>query len=356
MTEEELEEIIEKARIDRATKLDLSGKQLTSLPESIGNLSDLSTLLLYHNNLTSLPDSIGNLFNLTYLNLWGNKLVYLPESINRLSNLNQLNLRDNYIAALPEDVGRLDNLCDLNLNNNKLATVPESIGNMLNLSELDLGTNLIKILPENIGCLTNLHNLWLRSNQLTSLPLSIGYLSKLKNLCLNDNQIKELPSGFENLSSLVYLGIVNNPIINLHLLQNMPELCVVEFLGYNLPRRYWSKFSEWEPKWLLNEENAEIRRVLIQQIGYERICDELEAVEIDSWREYRLLRIDGVKTMYRGDDYYTDVIETLVFLKMTCPSTGHIHILRVPPEMTSAEAAITWVNHGIHPDEFTVQT
>jgi hypothetical protein len=24
--------------------------------------------------------------------------------------------------------------------------------------------------------------------------------------------------------------------------------------------------------------------------------------------------------------------------------------------MTSAEAAITWVNHGIHPDEFTVQT
>jgi hypothetical protein len=38
------------------------------------------------------------------------------------------------------------------------------------------------------------------------------------------------------------------------------------------------------------------------------------------------------------------------------PSTGHIHILRVPPEMTSAEAAITWVNHGIHPDEFSVQT
>jgi hypothetical protein len=24
--------------------------------------------------------------------------------------------------------------------------------------------------------------------------------------------------------------------------------------------------------------------------------------------------------------------------------------------MTSAEAAITWVNHGIHPDKFAVQT
>jgi leucine-rich repeat protein SHOC2 len=48
--------------------------------------------------------------------------------------------------------------------------------------------------------------------------------------------------------------------------------------------------------------------------------------------------------------------EPMVLLKMTCLSTGHIHILRVPPEMNSAEAAITWVNHGIHPDEFSVQT
>jgi hypothetical protein len=45
----------------------------------------------------------------------------------------------------------------------------------------------------------------------------------------------------------------------------------------------------------------------------------------------------------------------MLLLKITCPSTQHIHILRVPPEM-SAEAAITWVNHGIHPDEFAVQT
>jgi hypothetical protein len=46
----------------------------------------------------------------------------------------------------------------------------------------------------------------------------------------------------------------------------------------------------------------------------------------------------------------------MVLLKMTCPLTQHIHILRVPPEMESAETAITWINHGIHPDEFAVQT
>jgi leucine-rich repeat protein SHOC2 len=103
--------------------------------------------------------------------------------------------------------------------------------------------------------------------------------------------------------------------------------------------------SEWNPVWLLDEENAEIRRVLIQQIGYDRICQELGAIDLDNWREYTLLKIDA------------DIDEeAMVLLKMNCPSTGHIHILRVPPEMTSAEAAITWVNHGIHPDDFAMQT
>jgi hypothetical protein len=68
------------------------------------------------------------------------------------------------------------------------------------------------------------------------------------------------------------------------------------------------------------------------------------------------LKIDAVETIYEEDDDEPIDREPMVLLKMTCPSTGHIHILRVPPEMTSAEAAITWVNHGIHPDEFAVQT
>jgi leucine-rich repeat protein SHOC2 len=126
---------------------------------------------------------------------------------------------------------------------------------------------------------------------------------------------------------------------------NIDPKIKVKMFGVDLPRRYWTKFSKWKAVWLLDEENVEVRRLLIQQIGYDRICQELDAIDLDTWREYTLLKIDA------------DIDEEpMVLLKMTCPSTGHIHILRVPPEMTSAEAAITWVNHGIHPDEFTVQT
>jgi len=71
----------------------------------------------------------------------------------------------------------------------------------------------------------------------------------------------------------------------------------------------------------------------------------LQVEELDSWQEYTLLKI--------GND--VDV-EPIHLLKMTCPSTGFIHVLRVPPDLTSAREAIAWVNGGIDPGEFSVQT
>lgn len=41
---------------------------------------------------------------------------------------------------------------------------------------------------------------------------------------------------------------------------------------------------------------------------------------------------------------------------MTCPSTGFIHVLRVPPDIHSAREAIRWVNWETDPEEFSIQT
>ena len=49
-------------------------------------------------------------------------------------------------------------------------------------------------------------------------------------------------------------------------------------------------------------------------------------------------------------------IEPIYLLKMACPSTGFIHALRVPPNINSAREAISWVNWGVDPEEFGVQT
>ncbi|MFB2973717.1 DUF6745 domain-containing protein [Aerosakkonema sp. BLCC-F183] len=116
--------------------------------------------------------------------------------------------------------------------------------------------------------------------------------------------------------------------------------------GVTLPKKYGNiPPNYWPASWLLKEENAELRRVLIQAIGYEKIASELGATELDSFREYRLLKIN------------TDVdIEPIYMLKMICPSTGHIHVLRVPPDLKSAREAIRWVNWGVDTEEFGVQT
>jgi hypothetical protein len=125
--------------------------------------------------------------------------------------------------------------------------------------------------------------------------------------------------------------------------------------GVLLPENYGTiPTSEWKSQWLLSERNAELRRILVQGIGYNRICEELGAVELDSWQEYTLLKI---KNYIEVDEWASqDAMEPMHLLKMTCPSTGHIHFLRVPPNITSARVAITWVNWGIDPEEFAVQT
>ena len=219
-------------------ELNLENNNLITLPESIGNLSSLKELNLENNNLRILPESIGNLSSLEKLNLDGNILLTLPESIGNLSSLEKLTLYHNHITSLPESIGNLSSLKELRLHynqlstlpesvtkltlleililfENKLSTLPESIGDLESLKELDLNTNQLLILPESITKLTSLEKLDLGSNSLTTLPESIGNLRSLKKLNLYKNKITTLPESIGNLRSLERLKLVNNKLLTL---------------------------------------------------------------------------------------------------------------------------------------------
>ena len=116
------------------------------------------------------------------------------------------------------------------------------------------------------------------------------------------------------------------------------------FNGVRLPEKYHIPSDKWQTDWLLTEPNAEVRRALIEGLGYDRICQQLDAQVIDYWMGYELLKIENID------------FEDILLLKMICPSTKHIHALRVPPHMRSAREAIRWVNWDIDPEKFTIQT
>jgi hypothetical protein len=115
--------------------------------------------------------------------------------------------------------------------------------------------------------------------------------------------------------------------------------------GTILEGKYSVHPSQWQSRWLLEEENAEMRRVLIQGIGYSRLCQELDAKELDTWREYSLLEIEQ-----KID------VEPIHLLKMTCPSTDAIYTVRVPPDLRSARVAAGWINWDNDPEEFAVES
>ncbi|MEH2149406.1 leucine-rich repeat domain-containing protein [Nostoc sp.] len=215
MTNEEVLQIIAQAAKEKATELDLSDNQLSSLPPEICQLSNLTTLSLFNNQLSSLPLEICQLSNLTELDLSDNQLSSLPLEICQLSNLTELYLNKNQLSSLPPEICQLSNLTELYLYNNQLGSLPPEICQLSNLTRLNLSENQLSSLPLEICQLSNLTTLYLNKNQLTSVPLEICQLSYLTRLNLSENQLTSVPLEISQLSNLTTLSLFNNQLSSL---------------------------------------------------------------------------------------------------------------------------------------------
>jgi Leucine-rich repeat (LRR) protein len=224
--------------LNHLRRLDLFNNQLTSLPESIGNLRELRKLELRFNQLTVLPPEIGNLRSLKELDLQNNQLTSLPAEIGNLRELRKLDLFRNRLTSLPAEIGNLRELRKLDLFRNRLTSLPPEIGNIRELRELELRFNQLTVLPAGIGQLTSLKWLNLQNNQLTSLPVVIGQLTSLVSLELNSNELTELPTSIGELSSLQILGLGNNDIIH------WPTTILQPLLDKRSPTRIFGQGSQ----------------------------------------------------------------------------------------------------------------
>ena len=199
-------------QLSNLSSLDISYNQLSALPEGIGQLSNLSSLSIHNNQLTALPDWIGQLSNLSSLDISYNQLSALPDWIGQLSNLSSLDISYNQLSALPDWIGQLSNLSSLNIAGNQLSALPDWIGQLSNLSSLNIAGNQLSALPDWIGQLSNLSSLSIHSNQLSALPDWIGQLSNLSSLDTSFNKLSALPDWIGQLSNLSSLDISYNQL------------------------------------------------------------------------------------------------------------------------------------------------
>jgi len=174
-------------------------ESITTLSESLGNLTKLTELDMYLGSATSLPESIGNLVNLKVLNMNCTEITSLPESVGNLINLEKLYVFSTQLESLPNSIGNLVNLKELDMYNTKITSLPDSIGNLANLESLELHYTELAELPSSIGNLTKLESLNLNNTKISELPDSIGNLTNLKTLAISDTNITKLPDSIWNL-------------------------------------------------------------------------------------------------------------------------------------------------------------
>jgi Leucine-rich repeat (LRR) protein len=276
--------LLEKAILGYNPKMDLQAafevlallpqlKQLTystesSIPESIGKLIHLETLTI--NGLTkpcTLPDSFGQLTKLSYLLLMSDADIILPESFADLTALEDLYIR----AAgyqLPSRFYQLTRLKQLDFTNCRFEQVPPEmaamkevstvifgspeardfaqimpvLAQMPNLKVLEMSVNPVPAaigvcknieelilwtgfgnetplhLPDELFELKQLRKLMLNMNHFDSIPAAIGQMKGLKSLIFMESSFENLPDSIGELSNLEFLNISENPT-----LKSLPE-------------------------------------------------------------------------------------------------------------------------------------
>ncbi|KAJ1980135.1 hypothetical protein H4R34_002567 [Dimargaris verticillata] len=259
---------LEFSQLTHLTHLNLAGNQLTSLPAGlyhlplhelklghnqlgevpVGDLSTWATTLvtldLADNSLTVLPETLGQLAQLTTVSLARNRIAYLPQAWwQHWVNLERLDVSDNCLRCLfsmPSQYATeplqplsitLPRLTELDAHGNGMvslygrvvarsaASTPPVLMDLTplalalpSLRELNLAYNgLDQLGPLLRGC-RQLLTLDIRNNHLSQLPSGIVQLDQLSRLDISNNDFRQLPPRLGHLESLRVLHYVGNPL------------------------------------------------------------------------------------------------------------------------------------------------
>ncbi|RHN65660.1 putative P-loop containing nucleoside triphosphate hydrolase, leucine-rich repeat domain, L [Medicago truncatula] len=187
---------------------------------------------LSRKNITKLPNSIGNLIYLRYLNVSRTSIQRLPSETCKLCNLQTLLLSFSYILTeLPKDLGKLVNLRHLDIRGTRLKEIPVQISKLENLQTLS-------------GFLVNVHDVGLEIADMVKYSHGSLFIYELQNVIdpsdvflanlVMKNQNKELVLKWHN-DTPSNLQIQSVVFEQLHPSPNLKKLTIIGYGGNNFP-------------------------------------------------------------------------------------------------------------------------
>ncbi|KAJ0065563.1 hypothetical protein NL108_013459, partial [Boleophthalmus pectinirostris] len=246
------------------SRLDLSNNDISTLPPSLGLLSNLTVLLLEGNPLRgirrelltkgtmellkylrgrikeepqdasekpsgmSLPShSAVDMHNISALKLlrYSNKQAEsVPDELFEAAAghcITSVNFSKNQLSSAPSRLLDLaSSLCEVDLGFNRLSCCGPELCGLLKLQHLDLRNNLLCDLPPELQNLTKLHSIILNFNRYMSFPAVLYELTNLETVLLGNNQVSSVDAS--RLQALVHLSTLD--LSNNDLLHVPPEL------------------------------------------------------------------------------------------------------------------------------------
>ena len=175
-----------------------------------GELAGIQRLQL-RCGLTEFPREIFELADsLEILDLSGNQLSSLPDDLPRLHKLRVIFCSDNPFTELPEVLGQCQQLSMVGFKANRISHVsPKALPPLLRW--LILTDNAIATLPAEIGRCSQMQKLMLAGNQLKTLPPELANCTRLELLRISANQLAELPQWLLQMPRLTWLAFAGNP-------------------------------------------------------------------------------------------------------------------------------------------------
>lgn len=190
--------------------LGIYGTAIDDVPQQIGRLRHLKSLVLSNCSLVSLSDGIGLLSSVNSISLPYNKLTSLPNIMIKLRSLQHLILRNNPELRSVQLLNDLPSLETLDTRHCRIEEIPRRLPKLITLYMGDNALTKLTHIATLGSAINNNKSFHFNMNNILTIPTEIGDVKNLYELYLDGNELVTLPEEMFNIMSLSYLSIRNN--------------------------------------------------------------------------------------------------------------------------------------------------